>query len=334
MLYPRSPTSSTRRDLRWTPGWALADVRDVRRPRHVGHDRAALETAAIPSQPSRRRGSARLTRATRAKRITSPAVVRCLDAVERTGPDVIPRAGGHADDRQDDGMAACAGRSRATREPSGAVPGRRVAGMIPPMGDRLRPLWDFDDLDASEARFLAQLGEETTDAGRAEVLTQLARVEGLRGEFGRLRRVARRGRGARRRRPRARSSSAAGASARREATAPGSRSSCGRSSSRRRAGRTSSPPTPRTCSRSSTTPRRGRRAGSRSPARRDDPGVRYWLGPLYNNIGWTRFEAGDHAGALEAFELALAARERRRPARVGAPARARRRRRGAPRARR
>src|SRR5512133_1323528 len=51
------------------------------------------------------------------------------------------------------------------------------------MGDRLRPLWDFDDLDASEARFRVQLEQETTDPARAEVLTQLARVEGLRGRF-------------------------------------------------------------------------------------------------------------------------------------------------------
>jgi hypothetical protein len=51
------------------------------------------------------------------------------------------------------------------------------------MADRLRPLWDFDDLDTSEARFRAQLDRETTNAGRAEVLTQLARVEGLRGSF-------------------------------------------------------------------------------------------------------------------------------------------------------
>src|SRR4029077_8277707 len=49
--------------------------------------------------------------------------------------------------------------------------------------DRLRPLWDFDDLDASETRLRAQLDDETTDAGRAEVLTQLARVQGLRGSF-------------------------------------------------------------------------------------------------------------------------------------------------------
>ena len=30
------------------------------------------------------------------------------------------------------------------------------------MGDRLRPLWDFDDLEASEMRFRAQLEQETT----------------------------------------------------------------------------------------------------------------------------------------------------------------------------
>src|SRR5690349_2329616 len=51
------------------------------------------------------------------------------------------------------------------------------------MGDRLRPLWDFNDLDLSEARFREQLARETTDAGRAEVLSQLARVEGLRGSY-------------------------------------------------------------------------------------------------------------------------------------------------------
>lgn len=51
------------------------------------------------------------------------------------------------------------------------------------MGDRLRPLWDFDDLDATERRFRAQLEQEGTDEGRAEVLTQLARVLGLREQF-------------------------------------------------------------------------------------------------------------------------------------------------------
>ena len=50
------------------------------------------------------------------------------------------------------------------------------------VGDRLRPLWDFDDLDATEERFAAALDQED-DVGRAEVLTQLGRVEGLRGRF-------------------------------------------------------------------------------------------------------------------------------------------------------
>jgi tetratricopeptide (TPR) repeat protein len=51
------------------------------------------------------------------------------------------------------------------------------------VADRLRPLWNFDDLDASEQRFRARLEHETSTSGRAEVLTQLARVEGLRANF-------------------------------------------------------------------------------------------------------------------------------------------------------
>lgn len=51
------------------------------------------------------------------------------------------------------------------------------------MPDRLRPLWDFDDLDASEGRLRAQLTDEDTAAGCAEVLTQLARIHVFKGEF-------------------------------------------------------------------------------------------------------------------------------------------------------
>ena len=51
------------------------------------------------------------------------------------------------------------------------------------MVDRLRPLWDFYDLDATEQRLRVQLDAELDDPGRAEVLTQLARVEGLRDHF-------------------------------------------------------------------------------------------------------------------------------------------------------
>jgi len=51
------------------------------------------------------------------------------------------------------------------------------------MDDRLRPLWDFGDLDGSERRLREQLAAEADDDGRAEVLTQLARIEGLRDRF-------------------------------------------------------------------------------------------------------------------------------------------------------
>jgi hypothetical protein len=51
------------------------------------------------------------------------------------------------------------------------------------MSDRLRALWDFEDVDASEARLLVQLDREESDSGRAEVLTQLARVHSLRDDF-------------------------------------------------------------------------------------------------------------------------------------------------------
>jgi len=39
-----------------------------------------------------------------------------------------------------------------------------------------------------------------------------------------------------------------------------------------------------------------------------DPAARRWRGSLWINIGWARFEAGDLAGALAAFETALAGR--------------------------
>src|SRR3954454_17805683 len=60
---------------------------------------------------------------------------------------------------------------------------RPSQGTFGSMPDRLRPLWDFDDLAATEARLRGQLEHEESDAGRAEVLTQLARVHGLREDF-------------------------------------------------------------------------------------------------------------------------------------------------------
>lgn len=40
----------------------------------------------------------------------------------------------------------------------------------------------------------------------------------------------------------------------------------------------------------------------------EDPRLRGWLGPLYNNTGWTLLERGDAAGALELWEKGLAFR--------------------------
>ncbi len=180
------------------------------------------------------------------------------------------------------------------------------------MGDRLRALWDFDDLDASRERFLAQLAEETTDAGRAEVLTQLARVESLRDEFERcdelldeaeaLGGVTARSLLERGRRERSSGRDGAGFEEFRRAF------DLAQASGDDVLAADAAHMLALVDDAEAWTARGIAIAGSS-----DDPGVRYWLGPLYNNIGWTRFEAGDYAGALEAFELALAARERDDP---------------------
>ncbi len=177
------------------------------------------------------------------------------------------------------------------------------------MGDRLRPLWDFNDLDVSEARFWAQLEQETTDAGRAEVLSQLARVEGLRANFERCDELldqadALGGAGARvllERGRRARSSGQAGAGQAQFEQAYELARETGEDVLAADAAHMIAI----VDDMEAWTAR-----GVEIAASSDDPGVRYWLGPLYNNVGWSRYEAGDAAGALEAFELALASRER------------------------
>jgi tetratricopeptide (TPR) repeat protein len=180
------------------------------------------------------------------------------------------------------------------------------------VGDRLRPLWDFDDLELSEARFRTRLEEETTDAGRAEVLTQLARVEGLRGRFDEcdafLDEAERLGGAEARvqleRGRRERSSGLPGAGLARferafELARAGGDDVLAVDAAHMLAIVDDG---------EAWTARAAELA-----AASDDPGVRYWLGPLYNNVGWSRLEAGDAAGALEAFELALASRERDDP---------------------
>jgi tetratricopeptide (TPR) repeat protein len=180
------------------------------------------------------------------------------------------------------------------------------------VGDRLRPLWDFDDLDASEERFRAQLADETTDAGRAEVLSQLARVESLRGDYERCdawldeadalggaeaRVLLERGR-------RIRSSGQPGAG-----LAEFERAfELARASGEDVLAVDAAHMIAIVDDMEAWAAR-----GVEIAASSDDPGVRYWLGPLYNNVGWARYEAGDAAGALAAFELALASRERDDP---------------------
>ena len=184
------------------------------------------------------------------------------------------------------------------------------------MSDRLRPLWDFDDLDVSEARFREQLEEEERPAGRAEVLTQLARVEGLRGEFDAGEALL------------GEAESLAGTSPVARARIDLERGRLRRSSGDRESA------LPLFEGAFETALEAGEHFiavdaahmaalaaadddGFRSWTNRGielaqdaDPSVRNWLGPLLNNLGWHVYEQGAYEEALAAFEQALAVRER------------------------
>jgi tetratricopeptide (TPR) repeat protein len=184
------------------------------------------------------------------------------------------------------------------------------------MADRLRPLWDFDDLDATESRFRVQLEDEADDAGRAEVLTQLARVEGLREDFdgcerllneakalagtsavARVRIDLERGRKLRS------SGDPAGALPLFEAAF----SSACESGEHYLAGDAAhmcalAVADDRTAMEEWT--QRGLDLGEREPS------AAYWAGPLLNNLGWAYFDAGEHEHALDLFEQALEVRKR------------------------
>jgi tetratricopeptide (TPR) repeat protein len=171
------------------------------------------------------------------------------------------------------------------------------------MSDPLRPLWDFADLDATEARFRAL---------RAEALTQLARVEGLRERFdegdrlldeiveqdarvrirvdlerGRLRRSAGDKEAAL---PLFESAFAQALDAGEDWLAGDAAHMCALAAPDKEG--------------FIAWTNRGIELAESSEA------AAYWLGPLLNNLGWEHFDAGEHELALEAFERALAARER------------------------
>ncbi|MGZ4413273.1 MAG: tetratricopeptide repeat protein [Gaiellaceae bacterium] len=184
------------------------------------------------------------------------------------------------------------------------------------MSDRLRPLWDFDDLEATESRFRVQLEGESDDAGRAEVLTQLARVEGLRDDFAGCERLLNE------------AEAVAGASAVAKVRIDLERGRKVRSSGDPEG---ALPLFEAAFSRACESgehylagdaahmcalavsedraameewTRRGLELGEREAS------AAYWAGPLLNNLGWAYLDAGEHQHALELFERALEVRRR------------------------
>jgi tetratricopeptide (TPR) repeat protein len=171
-----------------------------------------------------------------------------------------------------------------------------------------RDVWDFDDLDSSEQRFRALLAAGATTAERSAVLTQLARVEGLRGRFAdgdRLLAEAEALGGAEDwaliERGRLRRSSGDGApslpsfeAAYELALARGDGFLAADAAHMAALVGDAEAWTARGI------------ALCASPA---DPAC-YWRAPLLNNLGWSRYEAGDFDGALAVFEQALAVRSR------------------------
>jgi len=184
------------------------------------------------------------------------------------------------------------------------------------VSDRLRPLWDFDDLDATESRLRAQLEDESDDAGRAEVLTQLARIEGLRDDFDACERLLNE------------AEVLAGSSAVAKVRIDLERGRKLRSSGDPEG---ALPLFEAAFSRACDSGEHyfaGDAAHMCALAVSDDRAAMeewtqrglelsegeataaYWAGPLLNNLGWAYFDAGEHEHALELFERALEVRRR------------------------
>ena len=181
------------------------------------------------------------------------------------------------------------------------------------MPDRLRPLWDFEDLDATEERFRSQLEGEESDAECAEILTQLARVQGLRDDFegceqllqeaeslagddarARVRVDLERGRKLR-------------SSGQSEAAAPLFESAFARAT---RAGDYFLAGDAAHMVALSVPEKMKEWTQRGLDLAATEPDAAYWAGPLLNNLGWHHYECGDYEAALETFERALEVRKR------------------------
>jgi tetratricopeptide (TPR) repeat protein len=183
------------------------------------------------------------------------------------------------------------------------------------MADPLRAYLDFGDLDGSKQRLDDAFAKEPDEGKRAEILTQLARLEGLRGSFvagERLIDEAERIAG--------------------ESPTARVRIDLERGRLRRSGGDTKAalPLFESACARAEEAGEHflaadaAHMAALAAPDRdglvawtehgialaEAEPTAGYWLGPLLNNLGWERYEAGEYDFALAAFERALDERER------------------------
>jgi tetratricopeptide (TPR) repeat protein len=181
------------------------------------------------------------------------------------------------------------------------------------MPDRLRSLWVFNDLDASEERFRKQVEEESSGEGKAEVLTQLARVRGLRGDFDACEELLQE------------AEALAGESAIAQVRIDLERGRKLRSSGDGAASVALFESAFAHASENGlyylagdaahmvaiAVPEKAIEWTERGLALAEaEPDAAYWAGPLLNNVGWHHYEAGDYEAALAAFERALDARER------------------------
>ena len=194
--------------------------------------------------------------------------------------------------------------------PSSPPPLRRVAHI-----DWLRTYWDFHDLDATERRFRDLLAAEANGGRRAEILTQLARVHGLRDDFDEGERLI------------AEAEAAADESAAARARIDLEQGRLRRSGGDKEAALPlfeSAFEAAREAGEGFLAADAAHMAALAAPDRdgflpwtrrgievgETDYSARYWLAPLLNNLGWEHHDAGEHEEALTAFERALTERER------------------------